>query len=518
MRRSGPLVGALLFLITSAGAGYIVQSRGTQDAERLFAQVFRYVERHAVEPLSRDAVYEKAMRGLIEQLNDPYAALYSPEEIARFSREQVGSAYGGLGMQIEDQRGVATVTRVFPNTPAERGAVRPGDRIIEINGEPTRGLKLEEVSARLLGRPGTEVEVVFARAGVPEPIRGKFTRAVIHIPAVPFAIRLDDKVGYIPLQRFNENASQEVANALRTLKRQGASAFILDLRGNTGGSLEAAVDISDLFLQPGQTIVTVRYRSQPTDEYKAQGRPVVEDEPLVVLVDGYSASASEIVAGALQDHDRAVVVGTTTFGKGLVQNVYPLHGGWALKLTTGKWYTPSGRLIQKEGHGAAGPDSAGARQVYRSDGGRPLYGGGGIAPDLYVELDTLDTGAQEFLRLLGPASSQVYLTIYDLALRWKDQVRPDFTVPPSWRAELYERLVRDGVEVPREAFDAAASYIDQVLEQRVASLAFGDSAAFRRASRHDAQVQAALDLLRGTGSQRDLLARVATASSARSLD
>ena len=142
---------------------------------------------------------------------------------------------------------------------------------------------------------------------------------MIHIPAVPFAIRLDDKVGYIPLQRFNENASQEVANALRTLKRQGASAFILDLRGNTGGSLEAAVDISDLFLQPGQTIVTVRYRSQPTDEYKAQGRPVVEDEPLVVLVDGYSASASEIVAGALQDHDRAVVVGTTTFGKGLVQ-------------------------------------------------------------------------------------------------------------------------------------------------------------------------------------------------------
>src|SRR5690606_25951002 len=236
--------------------------------------------------------------------------------IARFSREQVGSAYGGLGMQIEDQRGVATVTRVFPNTPAERGAVRAGDRIIEINGESTRGLKLEDVSERLLGKPGTHVDVAFARAGVPEPIRGRFERAIVKIPAVPFAIRLDGGVGYIPLQRFNENATDEVASALRSLKRQGASSFIVDLRGNGGGSLEAAVHISDLFLNRGQSIVTVRYRNQPTDEYRARGRAVLGDEPIVVLVDGYSASASEIVAGALQDHDRAVVIGTTTFGKG----------------------------------------------------------------------------------------------------------------------------------------------------------------------------------------------------------
>src|SRR5690606_10934663 len=364
--------------------------------------VFQHIERNAVEPLDRNAVYEMATRGLIEQLDDPYAALYSPEEIARFSREQVGSAYGGLGMQIEDQRGVATVTRVFPNTPAERGAVRPGDRIIEIDGESTRGLKLEEVSGRLLGRPGTDVEVAFARAGVDEPIRGRFTRAVVHVPAVPFAIRLDGDVGYIPLQRFNENATEEVAEALRSLRRQGASSFILDLRGNGGGSLDAAVDISDLFLQRGQGIVTVRYRNQPTDEYRARGRAVLGNEPLVVLVDGYSASASEIVAGALQDHDRAAIIGTTTFGKGLVQNLYPLDGGWALKLTTGKWYTPSGRLIQKD---PARQREAGAvavaepQQIFHSDGGRPLAGGGGIVPDLVVEPDTLDDARSEERRV-----------------------------------------------------------------------------------------------------------------------
>lgn len=524
MRRSGLIVGALLLLVTSVGAGFIVQNRGPRDAARLFAQVFQHIERNAVEPLDRNAIYEMATRGLIEQLDDPYAALYSPEEIARFSREQVGSAYGGLGMQIEDQRGVATVTRVFPNSPAERGAVRPGDRIVEIDGEPTRGLKLEEVSSRLLGRPGTEVEVTFVRAGVDEPIRGRFTRAIIHIPAVPFAILLDDGVGYIPLQRFNENAGEEVAQAVRSLRRQGASAFIIDLRGNSGGSLDAAVDISDLFLQRGQTIVTVRYRSHPTDEYRARGRTVIGNEPLVVLVDGYSASASEIVAGALQDHDRAVIVGTTTFGKGLVQNVYALDGGWALKLTTGKWYTPSGRLIQKEPRRdngtAAGHDDAPADRIFRSDGGRPLRGGGGIIPDVVVEPDTLDENAQAFLRAIGSASSQVYVAIYDLALTLRDRVRPDFTVPAAWRDELYRRIRNDGVEVPRETFDAAAPFIDRLLEQRVASLAFGDSASFRRASRHDAQVQTAIDLLRQASTQKELLALVtaSTGKAARSME
>ncbi len=523
MRRSGLIVGALLLLVTSVAAGFIVQTRGPRDAARLFAQVFQHIERNAVEPLDRNAVYEMATRGLIEQLDDPYAALYSPEEIARFSREQVGSAYGGLGMQIEDQRGVATVTRVFPNSPAERGAVRPGDRIIEIDGESTRGLKLEEVSGRLLGRPGTDVEVAFARAGVDEPIRGRFTRAVIHIPAVPFAIRLDGNVGYIPLQRFNENATEEVAEALRSLRRQGASSFILDLRGNSGGSLDAAVNISDLFLQRGQTIVTVRYRSHPTDEYRARGRTVIGNEPLVVLVDGYSASASEIVAGALQDHDRAVIVGTTTFGKGLVQNLYPLDGGWALKLTTGKWYTPSGRLIQKEaangGEAVAARGDAPPEQIFHSDGGRPLRGGGGIVPDLVIEPDTLTDEAQEFLRAIGSGSSQVYVAIYDLALGWKDRVRPDFSVPAAWRDELYRRIQRDGVDVPRETFDAAAPFIDRLLEQRVAILAFGDSAAFRRMSRHDAQIQASIDLLSQAGTQKELLARiVAGAPAGKSLD
>lgn len=394
MRRSGLIVGALLLLVTSVGAGFIVQNRGPRDAARLFAQVFQHIERNAVEPLDRNAIYEMATRGLIEQLDDPYAALYSPEEIARFSREQVGSAYGGLGMQIEDQRGVATVTRVFPNSPAERGAVRPGDRIVEIDGEPTRGLKLEEVSSRLLGRPGTEVEVTFVRAGVDEPIRGRFTRAIIHIPAVPFAILLDDGVGYIPLQRFNENAGEEVAQAVRSLRRQGASAFIIDLRGNSGGSLDAAVDISDLFLQRGQTIVTVRYRNQPTDEYRARGRTVVGDEPIVVLVDGYSASASEIVAGALQDHDRALIVGQPTFGKSLMMQAFPMTDGSVFVLVVGHVRTPCGRNIQREYR------SVTTREYYRASreerdragrptcttaGGRTVYGGGGIYPDVLLE-------------------------------------------------------------------------------------------------------------------------------------
>src|SRR5690606_27019416 len=180
------------------------------NGPKLLAQVLQIVNLHSMDDLDEDAIYERAARGLVDQLDDRYADLYSPEELATFSREQLRSAYGGLGMQIEDQQGLITVTRVFPNTPAERGGVRAGDRVIAVNGESTRGLKVEEVSGRLVGEAGTTVEATFSRAGVSEPITGTFKRAVVHVPAVPYAVVLDGGVGYVPLQSFNETASADV--------------------------------------------------------------------------------------------------------------------------------------------------------------------------------------------------------------------------------------------------------------------------------------------------------------------
>jgi carboxyl-terminal processing protease len=511
MRRSGisRSLTLLLFLVPGVAGGWILRDIVPPNGARLFAEVLQIVEADAVEGMTQDEIYEQAARGLVERLGDNYADLYSPEELATFSREQLGSAYGGLGMQIEDQQGVVTVTRVFPNTPAERGGVRAGDRVLYVSGVTTRGLKLDEVSKRLIGEPGSQVDVVFGRAGVSEPIRGTYTRAIVHIPAVPYSLVLDGGVGYVPLQRFNETATTDVLAALRSLQARGAKSFVLDVRGNGGGSLEEALRISNLFLRAGAEISRVEYRGREPDVYTARNATVLPDAPMVVLADGFSASASEIVAGALQDHDRAVVIGTTTFGKGLVQQIYSLDGGWAMKLTTGKWYTPAGRTIQldRAEDGAPLADQTG-RPVFRSTAGRVVLGGGGITPDLVVEPDTMDEAEQEFSRVVGSRAQQVYVSVYDQAIAVKDEVAPDFTVSAAWRDALFQRLQAAELPVTRAQFDAARPLIDRLLEQRVAGLAFGDSAAFRRFVPYDAQLRAAVDLLREGASQRELFALV----------
>ncbi len=516
-RRHVVAVLAALGLPLAAGA-FLQQGRQPADGARLFAQILQRVEQSAVDSLARNEIYERAARGLIKNLKDPYADLYSPEELASFQRNTLRNNYGGLGMQIESQEGAIIVARVFPNTPSERGGLLAGDRILKVDTAQVTGWKLEQVSAQLLGTPGTEVEVTYQRAGIPEPLVGRFKRAVIRVPAVPYAMMLDGQVGYIPLQSFNESAATDVERSLLDLKAKGARAFVLDLRGNGGGSLEQALEISNLFFRPGQEIASVRHRGKAAEVYKSNRQAVIDSMPVVVMVDGYSASASEIVSGSLQDHDRALVVGTTSFGKGLVQTLFPLDGGWALKLTTGKWYTPSGRSIQAD-HDRLGderfveyadeaPGDSGQRKrpVFRSDAGRPILGGGGVTPDVIVKPDTLSTAEREFARALGPQQSLWYVAVYNTALELKGKVKADFVVQPAWREQVWERLRKANVGVSREQFDAGAALTDRELERRVASLAFGDSTWFRRSIRIDTQLQTALDYLSRGPTQRQLLA------------
>jgi carboxyl-terminal processing protease len=298
--------------------------------------------------------------------------------------------------------------------------------------------------------------------------------------------------------------------------------LVLDLRGNPGGFLEQALSMSNLFLNQGQEIASVRGRNVEAQTYFARERPVAPALPLVILTDQYSASASEIVAGALQDHDRAVIVGTTSFGKGLVQTVFNLDGGYALKMTTGKWFTPSGRSIQKERKinedgqfVEVHPDSAEGdlsrvnRPTFKSDGGRVVFGGGAVTPDLMVKPDTFSTAEQEFRKVTAPKSPDIYTTLYDYAYELKGKVQPDFKVDPAWREELYQRLQKKGVVLDRRLYDGAGRYLSRELERRVARLAFGDSAVARRLLPDDPQLRAALDLLRKGQSQKDLFTLVA---------
>jgi carboxyl-terminal processing protease len=496
-----------------AGA-FILGSRSTRDSARLFDQVLQYVSVRYVDSLGTGELYEKAARGLVREIQDPYAALYSPKELSEFTAS-TGGRYGGLGMLVEDQEGVVVVSRVYPHTPAEAGGVREGDRIIGVEEKTTRGLKLGQVTDMLKGTPGTVVNVTFGRPGVQQPIPMKFTRAVIRIPAVPYAIMLDKKTGYIPLYQFNETAAQEVTEAVARLQKEGAKSLVIDLRGNGGGIVDEAIDISNLFLKPGVEIASVRGREGPPQLFTSRGQPLAPTIPLVIMIDGYTASASEIVAGALQDHDRALLVGTTSFGKGLVQSLYQLDGGWALKMTTAKWYTPSGRSIQKErkvvdGQLVEEPDSVEGdtakreRPVFHSDGGRVVYGGGTITPDLFVKADTLSGVEQRFLKAVTPKSQEFYVVLYNYSMSLKDGVHPDFVVSAAWRDEFYDRLNTANVKVSRALYDSASNEVDRLLGDRIARFAFGDSTAKRRELSDDTQLVAALNLLKQVPTQKDL--------------
>ncbi|HEY2896191.1 MAG TPA: S41 family peptidase [Gemmatimonadaceae bacterium] len=522
--RTAALLGVIALPIVIGGAA--IERQSTRDGAHVFDQVLSLVGERFVDTLQQNQLFEKAARGLVQQLDDPYSELYTPAQLKRFSTMATGK-YGGIGMQIEQQEGAIVVVRVFDHTPAEQAGVAEGDHIIGIDTASTRGWSSQQVSDVLVGTIGTKVKVKFARPGIATPIEHAFTRAEIHVPAVPYALMLDNKIAYVPLQQFSENSASELRGNVNRLLREGAKGIVLDLRNDPGGILDQGLDIADLFLGSGQTIASVRTRQGPPQVFTTHGGEHIGNVPLVVLVDGYSASASEIVTGALQDHDRALVVGTTSFGKGLVQTVFPLDDGWAMKLTTGKWYTPSGRSIQKnrkhiDPDSAAGADVAAGvpegalpdsleqdsvkkhRPAYKSDAGRTIYGGGGVTPDIIVPEDTVTTAEQEFAKAIAPKFPALRGVLYSYSFELKDHVNKDFTVKPEWRDEFYKRLAAAKILTDRKQYDAATPLVNRWLSQQVARLAFGDSTAFRRTIPDDPQLEKALQVLRKGQTQKDL--------------
>jgi carboxyl-terminal processing protease len=342
----------------------------------------------------------------------------------------------------------------------------------------------------------------------------------VHIPAVAYSTIFSDNVGYVPLQAFNENAADEVRTAIESLTRQGAKGIVLDMRDNGGGIVDQALRTASLFLRDGQEIVSVRSRNQSTEVERSSGRHIADNIPLIVLLDGGSASATEIVAGALQDHDRALLIGSNSFGKGLVQSVFPLADGYHLKITTGKWFTPSGRSIHRErklmANGAfveVHPDSikgdSTRRPKFKSDAGRTVYGGGGIRPDLLVADDTLATAERDFLRATSPQAQAVNSVLLDYALELKGSVEKGFAVPSTWAPELIHRLQAAKVKIDPKNEAAARAFLMRDLANRVARFSFGDAAAKERTLPTDHQLTRAIELLKTATTQSQLLAATA---------
>lgn len=334
------------FLLGSAGASQANRQEDEYRYFRLLTDVFKTVKENYVgETSTRELIYG-ALNGMMKSL-DPFSAFFTPEQYREF-RQETGGEFGGVGIEIGMEKGRPIVISPIEGTPAHRAGLKSGDVIVEINGEDTSNMTLMDVVRRIRGKPGTKVTLTILRKGADRPVRVELERATIKVESVKWT-KLED-VGYIRLSQFTEGVGKDVEKAVKGLTSQGVRGIILDLRNDPGGLLTEAINVSELFLKEGKLIVYTKTKKGEVSRYFARKKPILpENMPLVVLINRGSASASEIVAGALQDHKRAVIVGEKSFGKASVQNIIPLEDGSAIKLTVAHYYTPLGRLIDKKG-------------------------------------------------------------------------------------------------------------------------------------------------------------------------
>ena len=365
-----------------------------RDSLRQFADVYSLVEQNYAEPVNADkAIYNGAIPGMLHVL-DPHSNFFDPKSYALLREDQRGKYYG-VGMTVGPRNNKVIVIAPFAGTPAYRAGIRPGDIIVAVDGKPTDNMSTSDVADLLKGPKGTTVHITIVREGTDKPIEFAVVRDEIPRYSVDLHFLVRPGIGYLHITGFNETTEKEVSDALDQMG--DLKGLILDLRQNPGGLLSEGVGVADKFLRKGQLIVSHHGRNSPEKRYTANHGDGGKEYPLVVLVNRGTASAAEIVAGAIQDHDRGLIVGETTFGKGLVQTVYPLSENTGLALTTAHYYTPSGRLIQRDYSNVSlydyyfdRPDddsksTAANREVKLTDSGRTVYGGGGISPDVKID-------------------------------------------------------------------------------------------------------------------------------------
>ena len=539
MQRSwttGVLVGA----IALATGGWLINQSGDAsggEGRRLLDEIHRLISARFVDEISPDELYRMAIDGMLDNLGDPYTTFLEPRDSEDLRFTTTGN-YGGLGVRIDVKDDWITVVQVLPNSPAVREGLEVGDRIIEVEGESAEGWSVDKAVDTLRGEKGAPVDITIARVGVDRPLAIRIVRDVIQVAQAQGFV-LDGDVGYVTLRGFSREAKEELVATLDRLVDEGAGGLILDLRRNPGGLLPAGIDVTDLFLERGMSVVETRSRLDEQNYlFRASSEDRYADIPLVVVVDGLSASASEIVAGALQDHDRAVVVGTTTFGKGSVQTLYGLSGNNSMKVTTARWYTPAGRSITKDfdresalrdlaasavaisGEPVAARSEPGDREEFSTTGGRTVYGGGGITPDLVVYRDTLSTEEQELRRLATRSGAIPRNIVFRWAVEYSNEHDFDegFSVTQGMREEVWTALVDAGAEIERELFNQSQTYVDWLIADELAGAEFGEVPQLRSRVVRDAQIQVAMDLLMQADSPEALLTVAARVAEERGAD
>ncbi len=422
----GLLVGGLVYALTNSLYVNLEE----------FNQIASVVSSYYMEDVDSENLIKAGIKGMLETL-DPYSEYLDPKQ-HRALLEDTHGQFEGLGIEIAIKDGWLTVISPLEDTPAERMGIQAGDRIIKIEDVSTKGITVEEAVTKLRGKKGTVVHITIEREGIGEPMEYAIERDVISIRAVPYYGIAQDEIGYIRLNRFSDISADELKEAVSELLRKNIKGLILDLRGNPGGLLTQAVAAASVFLEPDRLVVETRGKVKSQNkEFRSFGKPLCAQLPLAVLVDEGSASGSEIVAGAIQDWDRGVIIGDTTFGKGLVQSVIQLKDGSGLKLTTAKYFIPSGRSIQKPEDSDAKSeelDSTRIKQKFFTMGGRVVYGDGGIAPDVVVGDEYLSPLEYNLL---------AKLSFFDFAIHYTathPQLLRDFEVDHAMLSEFKQFL------------------------------------------------------------------------------
>ncbi len=486
----GPTVRA-----TAAGASDM------QDSVKSFTRVLSIVERNYADPVDVDkAIYDGAIPGMLRVL-DPHSNFFDPRQYALFREEQQGKYYG-VGMTVQGRDNQTIVLAPFVGSPAYKAGIRPGDIIQKVDGKSCTGLTTTEVADMLKGAKGTTVHISLGREGWDKPIDVTVVRDEIPRPGVEYFTMVKPGIGYVRVSTFNETTDNDLAEALKQLDVSKLDGLIIDLRNNGGGLLNQAVGMSDMFLDKNEIVVSHRGRSSSEKRYYAlRGNQGIE-VPLIVLINGQSASASEIVAGSIQDHDRGLIVGETSFGKGLVQTQYPLSEDTALLLTTARYYTPSGRLIQRDYKNISlydyhyNPKPPRAPEVKLTDSGRQVFGQGGITPDDAVPAPKLNDFEQTLLRrgVFYPLPQGVgdFVRYY---LGEKPEISKEFVADDAVINQFRKYLDQQHIKFTEPDIHDNLAWIKWKIKREVFTTVFGLNDGYKVELQEDPQLQKAEELI-----------------------
>lgn len=510
-KRGAFLLAAILVIAAVMGGLYGPSLKATaagatdlQQSVETFGQVLSIVQQNYAEPIDTDKmVYDGAIPGMLHVL-DPHSNFFDPKEWSLQMEEQRGNYYG-VGMTIVPMTNPDRVQVVspFPGSPADRAGIKPGDVIVKVDGKDTTSMPSAQVADLLKGAKGTVVTVTVNREGSAKPLSFNVMRDEIPQSAVQIATVLKPNIGYVRVTAFtSENTDSDLAAALKKMGYPHLDGIILDLRGNPGGLLMQAVGMADMFLAKDQLVVSHKGRESPERRYYALKGNDGDDIPMVVLVNGGSASASEIVSGALQDHDRALVAGTRSFGKGLVQTQFPTDNGTALLLTTARYYTPSGRLIQRDYKDVSIYDYEFNRhpnketEVKLTDSGRKVYGGGGITPDVDDPAPTLN----QFQTLLLERNIfyPVDLGVGDFTryfMGTHPTIPRDFTVDEAVMSQFLSFLNREDIKYTHDQIRDNSDWIKNHIQREALSYTYGIQAGYKSSVDHDPQIAKAEELI-----------------------